>query len=323
MAIPSLFRKSASRGGDIEVLGSDRERRWHRLKKQLPDGWWTVFFLLPYLIGLSLFVTYPTISSFLMSLKDQPLFGVSHWTGLSNYRHLIESAAFQSALLNTSYYVVLVVPAEIVLSLGLAVLMNRAFRGTALFRSIYFAPFVVSLASIGLIWTWLYNPQYGLWGQAFRLVGFSAPQWLAQPALAMPALAITTVWRNIGYYMVIFLAGLQTVPGQLYEAASIDGAGRWARFRHVTWPMLTPVTFVVGILAVILAYQVFDLTFLMTQGGPGTSTVSALYYTYVTAFQNGSLGLGSASAFVLMLLMVVFTVVYFWTEGKWVRYDRV
>jgi multiple sugar transport system permease protein len=293
-----------------------------RLRRLFPDGRWTLIFLLPYLIGLVLFIAFPTVNSFLISLKNEPLFGGSSWIGFNNYSHLFADGAFWGAFSNTALYVVLVVPAELAAAIGLAILVNRRFRGTAVFRSIYFAPFVVSLASLGLIWTWLYSPQFGLWNEILRLIGIAGPQWLAQPSSALPALALTTLWRNVGYYMVIFLAGLQHIPEQLYEAARVDGAGPWRRFRHVTWPLLTPVTFVAGVLAVILAFQVFDLTYLMTQGGPGTSTVTLLYYTYIQAFQNGTLGLGSASAFVLMLIMILFTVVYFWTERRWVQYEQ-
>jgi multiple sugar transport system permease protein len=313
---PLASRQTARGGG--KPPGAVR-RRLHRL---FPDGRWTAIFLLPYLIGLVVFIAYPTVNSFLISLKNQPLFGGSSWIGFSNYSHLLSDSAFWTAFSNTAYYVVLVVPAELAAAMALAILVNRRFRGTAVFRSIYFAPFVVSLASIGLIWTWLYSPQYGLWNEMLRLIGVTGPQWLAQPSSALPALALATLWRNVGYYMVIFLAGLQHIPEQLYEAAKVDGAGSWRRFRHVTWPMLTPVTFVAGVLAVILAFQVFDLTYLMTQGGPAGSTVTLLYYTYIQAFQNGTLGLGSASAFVLLLIMLLFTVVYFWTERRWVQYEQ-
>lgn len=293
---------------------SGRRRRSRR------GGPWTLLFLAPYLIGLALFIAYPVGFSLYGSLTDWPVFGQRTWAGLSNYAALLHDAHFVRALVNTAYYVALLVPLEIGAGLGLALLINGRLRARSFFRSVYFAPFVFSLASIGLIWTWLFSPDFGLVNLVLGWLHLPQPDWLSDSHWAMPALIIASVWRNAGYYMVIYLAGLQAIPRELYEAAAVDGAGPWAQFRAVTWPALTPTTFFVGILAVILGFQVFDLSFVMTQGGPDGSTTTLVFYAYTSAFQDGKLGYASAVSVALLAVMVLFTLIYLALERRWVHY---
>lgn len=290
------------------------------LHRRAPDGPWVVAFLALYTIGFVVLIAFPVAAAFGASLTDWPLFGEPTPAGLANYQELLESDSFREALINTIVYVVLLVPVEIAIAIGLAVLVNRNLPGRTLFRAVYFAPFVMSLASIGLIWTWLYSPDFGLVNGFLKLLGMEQVRWLSEPDLALPALVITSVWRNAGYYMVIFLAGLQGIPEPLYEAARIDGAGAWARFRYITWPLLTPTTFFAVILGVILGFQVFDLSYVMTQGGPAGRTVTLVFLIYETAFQSGALGYASAIAFVLISIVLVLTVAYFRLERRWVHY---
>jgi ABC-type sugar transport system permease subunit len=283
---------------------------------------WLLVFLAPYLIGLAVFVAYPVGYSLFGSLTDWPIFGGQSWAGLANYRKLLSDPQFHQALVNTLYYVALLVPCEIAAGLGLALLINGRLRGRTLFRAVYFAPFVFSLASIGLIWTWLFSPDFGLVDAALGALHLPQPDWLNDSHWSMPALVIASIWRNAGYYMVIYLAGLQAVPKEHYEAASVDGAGAWAKFRYVTWPALTPTTFFVGILAIILGFQVFDLSFIMTQGGPDRSTTTLVFMAYTSAFQDGQLGYASAISFALLVLMLILTFFYFAFERRWVHYGR-
>ena len=300
-------------GGRAGSLG-----RW--LRRLVPDGPWVVAFLGLYAFGFVILIAYPVAAAFGASLTDWPLFGEPTPSGIANYQKLIESDGFHQALINTIVYVVLLVPFEIAIAIGLTVLVNRNLPGRTFFRAVYFAPFVMSLASIGLIWTWLYSPDFGLVNGVLKLIGLQQVRWLADPDLALPALVITSVWRNAGYYMVIFLAGLQGIPEELYEAATIDGAGAAGRFRHITWPLLTPTTFFAVILGVILGFQVFDLSYVMTQGGPAGHTVTLVFLIYKTAFQTGALGYASAIAFVLIAIVLALTIAYFRLERRWVHY---
>lgn len=301
-------------------VGAGLARAALGLRRSVPEGRWLLLFLGPYLFGFAVLIAVPVVESLGGSLSDWPLFGDPTLSGLGNYQKLLQSPSFWQAFLNTVYYVALLVPLEIVCAIGLALLVNRGLPGRTLFRSVYFAPFVMSLASIGLVWTWLFSPDYGLVDQALSTVRLPQIRWLAEPGWAMPALVITSVWRNCGYYMVIFLAGLQSVPEELHEAARIDGAGAWNRFRHVTWPALTPTTFFAVIIGVILGFQVFDLSFIMTQGGPSSATTTLVYLIYTTAFQRGDLGYASAIAFALLVITLLFTLVYFRFERRWVHY---
>ncbi len=284
------------------------------------EAGWILFFLAPYLLGLAVFVLGPMGYAAWTSLTSRSLFGPGHFVGLANYRKLVDDPTFWQAAWNTLYYALLVVPTELMAALGMALLLNRRLRGIGFFRGVYFLPFVLSLVSVGLLWTWIYSPGLGPVAHLMSLVGLQAPGWLVYPGLAMPAVAFTSVWRNAGYYTVIFLAGLQALPRELEEAASVDGTSAWQRFIHVTLPLLSPTIFFTLVIATIWAAQVFDLTYIMTGGGPQNATLSLAQYVYQAAFDNGQMGYASAISWALLAAVLLLTAVYFRAQRRWVHY---
>jgi multiple sugar transport system permease protein len=293
-----------------------------KLKPKLPDGLWPFLFLLPYLIGFSIFILTPISNAAIGSFTDWGLFSPEReFIGLENFTRLMKDESFRISVINTIYYVVVLVPSQTILAMFLALLVNRTFRGVTLFRNIYFAPFVMSLASIGMVWSWLYTTDIGLVNRVLSLINITPPVWLHDPTWAMPAVIIASIWRNVGYYMVIFLAWLQNVPEDLIEAAQVDGAGAWQRFRHIILPLLTPAIFFTIMIGVILGFQVFDITYVMTQGGPSQSTLTLLMFIYKKGITSGDLGYASAASLVLLVMMLVFTVLYFYGQKRWVFYQ--
>lgn len=278
-------------------------------------------FLAPYLIGFAVFIAGPVAFSVVMSLSKWNLFGSSSWVGLANYSALVRDPMFLKSLVNTAYYGVLTVPGEIVAALAIAVLLNRKLRCIGLFRAVYFSPFVMSLASVALLWTWFLSPNFGLLSNLLMSLGIVSPGWLQTPALAMPTIAVTSIWRNTGYYTVIFLAGLQAVPTDQLEAAQVDGASPWRQFWSITLPSISPTVFFVLVMATLWAGQAFELPYIMTQGGPELATLTAVQYIYMNAFQYGNLGAAAAMSWALFVIMIAVTALFFSSQRKWVFYE--
>jgi ABC-type sugar transport system permease subunit len=239
----------------------------------------------------------------------------ARWVGAANYRALA-SAEFWDVVTNTVKYSVGVVVLSQVLGLALAVLLNERTRVGTLLHASIFSSYVVSWVAVSLLWICLLDPQYGLVAWLFRLVGLPAVNWLGDHRLALGSLVLVTVWKSVGYPMVIYLAGLQAIPGDLYEAAALDGAGGWQRFRHVTWPLLTPTTLFLLITLTITSFQGFDIVKIMTQGGPVASTVIYVYYIYEQAFQYFKLGKASAA------VVLFFVVIVALTFAQWLAFRR-
>jgi len=283
---------------------------------------WTLLFLTPYMIGFVVFVGGPIVAVLGLSFTKWDILTRPVWVGVDNYRSLLfDDPLFITSLGNTMRYIVLVVPAEIIIAFLLALLVNQRLRAITLFRSIFFMPFVLSLAAVGLLWTWLYSADFGLVGFVLNQLHVQAPIWLNDPTWAMPAVSLTTIWRNVGYYMVIFMAGLQSISNELYEAASLDGAGSLRKLRHVTIPLISPTTFFVLVISIIWAFQVFDLTYIMTRGGPGSSTVTLVYYLYDMGFRWFKMGMASSLATVLFIATLIVTIVQFSLQARWVHYS--
>lgn len=282
---------------------------------------WLVVFLLPYTIGFVTFIAGPIVFSLWMSGTKWSLFGRPSWIGIQNFATLLHDDLLRIALTNTAYYAVLVVPTELLIALVLALLLNNRLPATSFFRGLYFVPFVLSLVSVGLLWTWYLSPNFGMVAKILQALRLPSPGWLQTRSLAMPAVAATAVWRNVGYYTVIFLAGLQAVPRELEEAAAVDGARPFTRFLYVTLPFLTPTMFVALVVATIWAAQVFDLTYIMTQGGPENATLTVVQYIYMSAFQFGRMGYAAALSWILLLLMLSLTLLHFRTQRRWVHLD--
>lgn len=240
---------------------------------------------------------------------------VKPFVGLMNFIDLLQDDLFWGALKNTFIYT-LHVPVAMVISLGVAILLNQKIRGVTLWRTIFFLPAVTSYVAIAMVWQWIYHPQYGFINHLLGFLGLGPYPWLASPATALPSLMIMAVWMQIGYQMVIFLAGLQSVPDHFYEAAVIDGANGWQQFRRITLPLLKPTTFFVLVTSIISSFQVFTSVFVMTEGGPSRSTDVAVYHIYQQGWEYLKMGYASAMALVLLVLIMVVTLIQFKLLGK-------
>ena len=280
------------------------------MRRRALAGW---IFAGPALIMLGLFFFVPVLLAFALSLTNFDLYSLADWSntgfvGFANYAELVQTPLFWKALGNTFYFVIVGVPLSIGLSLGAAMLLNGAgSKLNGIFRTALFAPVVTTLVAVAVIWRYLLHTRYGMINYGLESVGAPPVDWLGDPRSSMPAIILFAVWKNFGYNMVILLAGLQTIPSDLYEAARIDGANGWQRFRHVTLPALGPMLLLVSILTMAGYFQLFAEPYVMTQGGPVESTVSVLYFMYDQGFKWWNLGFASAVAFALFLIMIVFT----------------
>ena len=274
-------------------------------KRQLRAALW---FLAPALLLLLVFFFLPVVAGLLLGLTDFDIYAIgspgnARFVGLENYARLLTNDVFWRSLGNTLFFVALGGPLSVAVSLGAAMLVDaKLTRLRPLFRTIYFAPVVTTLVSVAIIWRYLYHPRYGLLNHVLGLVGVGPIDWLGDPHWAMPAIVLLAVWKNFGYNMLIFVAGLQAVPAELYEAAAIDGAGGWQRFRHITLPGLAPTFLFVGVTTMIGYFQVFAEPYVMTQGGPLGSTRSVVLFMYEEGFRWWRIGTASATAVVLLLI---------------------
>ncbi|MEZ4713711.1 MAG: sugar ABC transporter permease [Caldilineaceae bacterium] len=276
-----------------------------------------LLFVLPSLIFLALFVVYPIVSAFYLSLHRYNLLEPPVWDGLGRYWLLLEDERFVKALGNTLLFAVMTVPLGTVISLLLAVLINQPLRAIYFFRTAYYLPVVTSFVAVSFIWLWIYEPQFGVLNQLLESVGLPTLAWLRDPKTSMLSIAILSIWKNAGYNMIIFLAGLQGVPKYLYEAAEIDGASAVQRFWHITVPMLSPTTFFVFVVYFIGALQMFTQSWILTQGGPLDSTLTVVYLIYQNGFEF--LKMGSAAAMSVVLFVFIALITYINT--RIVRYD--
>jgi len=267
----------------------------------------------PALLVIGVFFFLPVLAALVMSLTDFDIYALAdlrnlRFVGLRNYVELLQTPLFWQALGNTLYFVVVGVPLSIAASLGAALLLHsRLTRFKGLFRTAFFAPVVTSLVAVAVIWRYLLHTRYGMVNHGLELLGISPVDWLNDPHWAMPAIILFALWKNFGYNMIIFLAGLQSIPDDLYEAAGLDGAGVWQQFRYITWPMLGPTLLMVSILSMSAYFQLFAEPYVMTQGGPVQSTVSVLYFMYEQGFKWWNLGAASAVAFILFAIMFCVT----------------
>lgn len=270
-------------------------------------------FVAPALIVIAVFFVLPVLAALAMSLTDFDIYALAdignlRFVGLANYSRLLETPLFWQALGNTAFFVVVGVPLSMAASLAAALLLqSKLARFKGLWRTVYFAPVVTTLVAVAVIWRYLLHTRYGLVNYGLEQVGLPSVDWLGDPAWSMPAIILFAIWKNFGYNMIIFLAGLQSIPEELYEAARIDGARGMQLFRHVTLPLLLPTLTMVGILTMAGYFQLFAEPYVMTQGGPAQSTVSVLYFMYEEGFKWWNLGAASAVAFVLFVVMFLAT----------------
>ncbi len=278
-------------------------------------------FIMPNLTGFALFTLLPMLFSMALAFMSWDGANEVSWAGLQNFRELLDDDTFIIALKNTFVYVGGTVPLTMVASLGLAILLNQPLKGRNFFRTTFFFPYVASLVAVAVVWNMLFHPALGPVNQMLLSLGVeNPPRWTASVDWAMPTVIMASIWKGMGYYMIIYLAALQGIPGYLYEAAEIDGANGWQKFRYVTLPMLAPATFFVSIMLTIASFKVFDLILVMTNGGPGRATNVLVIHTYNTAFRQFEFGYSSAIAMVLFAIVLLITIVQFRMEKRWVNY---
>jgi ABC-type sugar transport system permease subunit len=281
-------------------------------------------FLLPSLIPLVVFTLYPLANSgYLSFTRWNLLTPVKPFVGLANYSRMVGDAALLRVFTNTAVYTAAVVTIGVVVGLGLALLLNRPLVLRPLWRGVFFLPTVVPLAVLSGLWLWIYDPGFGLMNYLLRTVGLPTSQWLHSPASALWAIIVMMIWQTAGYNMVILLAGLQNVSEELYEAARLDGAGRFALLTRLTLPLLSPTLLFLVVVASIQAFRVFDPIWVMSlgTGGPANSTATLVFYLYRQAFMFFEAGYASAIAYLVVGIAVLFTVVQLWLGKRWVTYD--
>jgi multiple sugar transport system permease protein len=277
-------------------------------------------FISPWLIGFAIFTVTPIVLSLYYSFCDYSLLQEPVFRGTENYRQLFNDAIFWKSLRNTLYYAALALPAGILVSIGLALMLNARIGGQGIYRTIIFLPSLVPTVAAAMLWLWLFNPQLGLINTLLARIGIDGPGWLRDANWSMPSLAIMSFW-GVGNMVVIYLAGLQDVPKELYEAAEIDGAGPMRRLWNVTLPMISPVIFFNLVMAIIGTLQVFTIPYIMTGGGPMRSTYFFTMYLYDNAFRYLQMGYASAMAWIQLLIILVLTALAFWSSRHWVHYQ--
>lgn len=279
-------------------------------------------FLLPNLLGFLAFTLLPVLAALLISFTDWDLLQAPSWVGFANYRRLAVDPLFLEVLRNTLLYVAGTVPVQMAIALLVAMALSRRLPGTLFFRTAYFMPVVASTVAVALVWRWIFHADFGLLNSFLFYIGIDdPPKWLSSTRWALPAIIIMSIWQQIGFSMVLFLAGLQSVPSHLYEAAKIDGAGGFDRFRYITVPMLSSTTFFVLVISIINSFQVFEQAFIMTGGGPANATNTLVFNIYRYAFQFFQMGYASAMAWVLFAIVFAVTLVQFRMQRQWVHYE--
>ena len=280
---------------------------------------WGIVFILPQLISLVCLGIIPIVIAFVLSFFDWNGFSSPVFTGFQNFKAVFTDPDTAIAIKNTLIYSVIYVPCSIALSLGLAMLLNKAW-GKMFYRAVFFLPQIVTSVGIAVVWSWIYQPQFGILNMILRFLGIEGKEWLRDPSTAMGAVIVMSIWWGLGYNIVLFLAGLQNVPKTYVDAAKIDGANERQVFFNITIPLISPTTLLVTITTMINAFQVFDQMFLLTSGGPAKKTYTMAIHIYQTAFTSYELGKASTAALILFFVVVAVSVIQFKLSDKWVHY---
>jgi multiple sugar transport system permease protein len=308
---------TAMYGGKLPPASKSISKPGHRREALL--GY---LFASPWLIGFVVFGLFPMVMSLYYSLCRYDVLRFPEFVGTANYVNLLtQDSYFWTSVWNTLIYTVLRTPLAIAGSLFLAVLVNRARWGVRVFRTVFFLPSILSGVVVSVLWLWLFNPQYGLINTVLNLVGIQGPLWLQSTAWSKPSLVLMSLWSIGGGRMIVFLAALQTIPQHLYESVDLDGGGWWAKFVHVTLPMISPIIFLWTVLEVIFSFQVFTEAYVMTKGGPLNSTMFYNLYLYTKAFDDFDMGYASALAWVLLIVSLIVTLIQFRIGKRWVHYE--
>ncbi|GAA4957364.1 multiple sugar transport system permease protein/sn-glycerol 3-phosphate transport system permease protein [Nonomuraea thailandensis] len=304
-----------------DVAQRERVRPKGAKARRRTSGWHAYLFIGPSLFGVVAFLLLPMVIVLVLSLFEWELLSAPEFVGLDNYRRLLADGEAWHSLLVSVLYVLLCIPLQTVLALAMAMLLNRPVKGVKLFRSLYVVPWMATPIVLGLIWNWIFDPRDGALNSALALVGITGPDWLSDPAWALPAVALVSVWQHTGYNMLFFLAGLQSIPKELHDAASTDGATPAQRFWRVTLPLLNPTMFFVTVTNLIGAFQVFDTVYAMTAGGPGRSTEVINFRIFETAFKQFDFGYASTLSMLLFVIILVVTLAQVRFFGKRTTYD--
>ena len=305
------------------VLNKRKVKSTAKLKNAKHNEWmWGYILVAPTVIGLLILNIIPLIQTFILSFQKTGDFGSSQWAGFENYKRLFSDPAVWQATGNTLKYVLMVIPFIIIFSLLVAVLLNQKIKGKSIYRVIYFLPMVAAPAAVAMVWKWLFNSEFGLINYLLSLIGIQVPQWVSDPNFALIAIAIVGIWSAVGYNMILLLAGLQEIPKDYYEAASIDGAGSIRQFFSVTLPLVSPSLYFVMVTSIISAFQVFDVIFMMIDKTSMAieSTQSLVYLFYQHSFTVNDKGYGSAIIMLLLAIIMVITFIQSKIEKKWVHY---
>ncbi|MDQ2624573.1 MAG: sugar ABC transporter permease [Actinomycetota bacterium] len=309
-APPARSTKRSTRA-PLRPAGRRRRRR---------NALWVALFLAPSAIPLLLFTATPMASSLWVSLHKWNLLAPMQWVGLDNYTKLFTDPATRRIFGHTLGYIAGYLPLVYVGGLGLALALNQSFKGRSFFRAAYFLPVVTSWVVVALVWQWLLNPNNGLVNTVLGALGLPEPGWWTDPAWAMPSIILASAWKDLGFVMVILLAGLQAIPGELLEAARVDGTNAWQRFWHITLPLLSPSTFFVIVISLINGFQVFDQVYVMTGGGPAGASQVVVGQIYDLTFRYGKAGEASALSWLLFLVILGVTALQIRGQRKWVNH---
>ena len=286
--------------------------------------WYIPFlFILPALVGLFMFRIGPILTSFVMAFTDWSAFGSPNFVGVENFEYLFEAGSeFYEILRNTLLYSGIFVPGVMVSALSLALLINQKLKGVAFFRILFFTPVITSTVAIGIVWKWIFGTDLGainfILRSVFRIS--DPPSWMNESAYTLLIVAFVYIFKRVGYYMIIYLAGLQDIPGSFKEAAAIDGANRWQIFRRITFPLLTPTSFFILIIAIIDSFKSLEIIYTMTRGGPRLASTTLSYYIYQNAFLIFQFGYASAVSLILILVVGIITALNFYFKDRWVQY---
>lgn len=293
---------------EVRKKSPKNKKKLTGLKKESIIGW---TFVLPMFIGFCIFCFIPIIASLGISFTDWNLLQPPKFVGIKNYTAMFKDESFRQCLGNTFFFVITMVPSILITSLLIAIILNKGLKGKAFFRAAFYIPCITSTVAISLVWLWIYSPQSGLLNSILSLFGKGNVDWLGNPSTAKPSITIMRLWQASGYYMLMFLTGLQTIPDQLYEVAEIDGASKWEKLRYITIPLLSPTTFLVMILLIIESFNIFESIYVMTEGGPAGATNTIMYYIYHNGFTLYKMGYASAIAWFLFAILIILTLIQF------------
>jgi len=292
-----------------------------RMRYKHQQWLWGYLLILPALIGFFVFMLYPMFTGVYLSFTAWGGFGPIKWVGLENWIKLLHDKHFLKAVWNTVYYTLGILAIGVPLALLLALLLNQKFlKGRNFFRAVYYLPVISMMVAVSMLWKWLLSPNHGLVNYFLGFIGLPKINWLLDPRWAMPGLILMSIWKGTGFNMVIFLAGLQGIPKMYYEAAEIDGANSWHKFRYVTLPLLSPTTYFIVITTMIHSFQIFQQAYILTEGGPREATTTIVYYIYKNAFEWFQMGYACTQAVLLLVILVLATLFQQWLQKRWVFY---